>query len=332
MQAFARTLMEIHQLAQEAGAEEFPAEVLRRLAGWIGFDGAVLGMGDACMEPQARLDITEAHVHARDPRILADYQALSSADPVTAAFVAGLSQPLVVDCQAVYGTGRREALAGFAHAYGLRQLMLFGDVPAPDGTGRWLVLYRSDHRPFAAADADCLHAAWLHISRAIGQHRAALLDRYDPEAGQRACALVDERGRLQAADRRFLALLRQEWPGFAGGRLPPALELSLGCGLPYRGRHVEFQAQARGRFQVCVAMPVRSLLALTPGENAVARRFASGLSHKEVARALGVSPNTVRAQLTAVYAKLGVHDKAALAQRLVAQAEGTGAAPAGARF
>lgn len=321
MQAFARTLVEFHQLAEEAGPDEFPAEVMRRLAQWIGFDGAVLGMGDACLEPAARLDITEAHVHARDQRILGDYKALSAADPVTAAFVAGLAQPLVVDCQALYGRRRQEALQGFTQAHGLRHLMLFGDVPAQDGAGRWLVLYRSDDTPFSEADADCLHAAWLHVSRAIGQHRAALLDRFDPASGQRACALVGEGGRLQVADRRFIALLRQEWPGFAGGRLPPALEQPLARGLPYRGRHVEIQAQPHGGFHVCVATPVRSMVSLTPGENAVARRFAAGMSHKQVARELGVSPHTVRAQLATVYAKLGVHDKAALAQRFHAQAQ-----------
>jgi DNA-binding CsgD family transcriptional regulator len=329
MQAFARALVEIHQMAQEAGPDEFPPEVLRRLGGWIGFDGAVLGMGNACVEPLARLDITEAHVHARDQRILADYRALSSADPVTSAFVAGLAQPLVVDCLPFYGARRQEALESFARTYGLRHLMLFGDVPAPDGAGRWLVLYRSDDMPFSAEDADCLHAAWLHISRAIAQHRAALLDRYDPAGGQRACALVGEGGCLQAADRRFVTLLRQEWPGFAGGRLPPQLEQPLARGLPYRGRHVEIQVHPRDRFHVCVATPVRNIVSLTPGEDAVARRFATGMSHKQVARELGVSPHTVRAQLASVYAKLGVHDKAALAQRLHAQAEGAATATPG---
>lgn len=326
MQPFARALVEIHQLAQEADAQEFAPEVLRRLGEWIGFDGAVLGMGHAGTGLPARLDITEAHVHARDPRILADYGALSGTDPVTAAFVAGLARPLVVDCHAFYGARRQEALACFARDHGLRHLMLFGDRPPQDGAGRWLVLYRSNHVPFTAADAEHLHAAWLHVSHAVARHRAALLERYDPAAAQRACALVDEGGRLQAADRRFVALLRLEWPAFAGGRLPAPLEQPLAQGLSYRGRQVEIHVHPRGALRVCVAVPVCSIASLTPGENAVARRFAAGLSHKEVARELGVSPHTVRAQLASLYAKLGVHDKAALAQCFHARAES--AAPA----
>lgn len=264
MLAFARTLVELHHLAQEARAQEFAPEVLKRLGHWIGFDGAVLGLGDACTLPQPRLDITEAHVHARDPGILADYRALSSADPVTAAFVAGLSQPLAVDCRAVYAARRQEALGQFARGHGLRHLLLFGDVPG-DGGGRWLVLYRSDDRPFSAQEAERLHAAWLHLSCAIDRHRAALLERHDPASAQ-----------------------ARDGPG--GGPVSSAAGTALA--------------------------------ALTPGEHAAARRFAAGLTHKQVARELGVSPHTVRSQLASAYAKLGLHSKAALVRAFVSPGEG----------
>jgi DNA-binding NarL/FixJ family response regulator len=52
----------------------------------------------------------------------------------------------------------------------------------------------------------------------------------------------------------------------------------------------------------------------------VARRFASGMSHKQIARELGVSHHTVRNQLAHLYRKLNLHDKASLAQYLVANA------------
>ena len=48
----------------------------------------------------------------------------------------------------------------------------------------------------------------------------------------------------------------------------------------------------------------------------MAEAFASGRNYKEVARLLGVSPATVRHHLRAVYVKLGVRDKAALARTL----------------
>ena len=55
---------------------------------------------------------------------------------------------------------------------------------------------------------------------------------------------------------------------------------------------------------------------LTPREFVVARRFAAGMSHKQIARELGVSHHTVRNQLAHLYRKLNLHDKASLAQYL----------------
>lgn len=55
---------------------------------------------------------------------------------------------------------------------------------------------------------------------------------------------------------------------------------------------------------------------LTPAERQVAVMAAEGLSYKIIARDLGKSPATVRNQLHAVYQKLGVANRTALACRL----------------
>lgn len=55
---------------------------------------------------------------------------------------------------------------------------------------------------------------------------------------------------------------------------------------------------------------------LTKREGEVARAYAEGGSYKEIARALGISPTTVRSHLRTVYGKLGVTSKIALAQTL----------------
>jgi DNA-binding CsgD family transcriptional regulator len=47
-------------------------------------------------------------------------------------------------------------------------------------------------------------------------------------------------------------------------------------------------------------------LGLTPRECEVLSRLAKGQSNKEIARALGSSPNTVKTQVASIYAKLGV--------------------------
>jgi DNA-binding CsgD family transcriptional regulator len=56
--------------------------------------------------------------------------------------------------------------------------------------------------------------------------------------------------------------------------------------------------------------------ALTPAEQRVAALVAEGRSTKEVAASLFVSPKTVEGHLTSIYAKLGIHSRAALSREL----------------
>ncbi len=52
---------------------------------------------------------------------------------------------------------------------------------------------------------------------------------------------------------------------------------------------------------------------LTPQEEAVSTLVAQGLSNREVAAELYVSPKTVQYHLTRIYAKLGVRSRSELA-------------------
>ena len=58
---------------------------------------------------------------------------------------------------------------------------------------------------------------------------------------------------------------------------------------------------------------IRPLSGLSPREREIAGLFASGMTNKQVARALGTSPSTVRNQVVRIYEKLGISSKAELA-------------------
>lgn len=320
MQAFSRTLIDLYHVAENTSLQGFPEEVLRLLQPWIHFDGAVFGMGESQAEAQANLHIVHAHIHDRDASLLADYEAVSAADPVTGAFLAGLASPMPVDCEVLYANRRLEEVDAFAHRHRLRHLMLYGDAPSAERNGRWMVLYRSDNSAFQSIEAELLHAAWFHVSRAVDINRAVALDRQDPQHAQRASALANPRGLIEAADPQFHALLEREWPAGAHKSLPQAVLDCAARGQSYRGRRIEVTMRRQDAWLVCVARAIEQHGILTPGEYAAARRFAAGMSNKEIARELGVSPHTVRSQLSNAYAKLDVHDKAALAQRLMNQA------------
>ena len=61
---------------------------------------------------------------------------------------------------------------------------------------------------------------------------------------------------------------------------------------------------------------VTSSEALSDRERAVAERFAAGMTYREISEALFIAPSTVRTHLAAIYEKLGVRNKVALARHI----------------
>ncbi|MDX8443414.1 LuxR C-terminal-related transcriptional regulator [Mesorhizobium australafricanum] len=61
---------------------------------------------------------------------------------------------------------------------------------------------------------------------------------------------------------------------------------------------------------------VTTLEALSERERAVAEKFAAGMTYREIGEALFIAPSTVRTHLAAIYEKLGVRSKVALARHI----------------
>lgn len=77
--------------------------------------------------------------------------------------------------------------------------------------------------------------------------------------------------------------------------------------------HLVAAVSANQTRTLVVARVNRALPLLSPRENDVAQGFGEGKTYKEVARDLGLAPNTVRHHIRAIYSKLGVKDKAHIA-------------------
>ncbi|CAN5663422.1 response regulator transcription factor [soil metagenome] len=108
-----------------------------------------------------------------------------------------------------------------------------------------------------------------------------------------------------------VALLALEWlqQRYAVRAVSPGLYIGLlalgftGLGI-WAGRRLTPRHPPAGRFERNEAA-IRSL-GLTARECEILDLLASGRSNKELARALGISPNTVKTHVARVYEKLGV--------------------------
>jgi DNA-binding NarL/FixJ family response regulator len=132
-------------------------------------------------------------------------------------------------------------------------------------------------------------------------------------------ALVDCAGRVRFSEPDFASTLRLEWSSWDGAALPQVLvDVMRAATRTYVGGEISVELRPAGDMFFVKARRRWSLDGLAPRERTVAVEYSRGLTHKEIARALSVSPETVRKQIQQVYRKLGVRDKAELATLLAA--------------
>lgn len=89
----------------------------------------------------------------------------------------------------------------------------------------------------------------------------------------------------------------------------------------HRGERIGIEIRKAADLFFVKARPLDPFDRLGAREREVALQYARGLAYKDIARAVGVSPDTVRTQIQQVYRKLGVRDKGELAT-LLARYEG----------
>jgi DNA-binding CsgD family transcriptional regulator len=201
-----------------------------------------------------------------------------------------------------------------ARATAERPPLLPGPDPGPAPWEAWLdqpdVVQRFG---MPAARAAALQAA---AGSSIGAARIELLElaidalRHSPRRAALAEALVELGRALRHAGRRAAAR----------STLREALDLSQRLGL------TDVAAQARDELRIAGARPRRDLLSgpdsLTAAELRVAEVAARGLSNRDIAASLFLSPKTVEMHLGRVYRKLGIGSRGELAGGLAGNAEG----------
>jgi DNA-binding CsgD family transcriptional regulator len=183
-------------------------------------------------------------------------------------------------------------------------------------------LYRADpERPYAERERRFKEAVMPHLVAAWHANALQFLDAPTElrAGGPRARAVIDPFGVIHNAEPGLVELLRLEQPGWEGPTVPRSL-----IGIVERDRRdVAGRAVVVTRLRtlddgtLVVSLRRRGRVdSLSARELTVAREFASGKTHTEIAGALGTSPATVRSQLQAAYTKLGVCTKVELAKSL----------------
>ena len=180
----------------------------------------------------------------------------------------------------------------------------------------FLTLWRHDpKRPFCEAERQAKELLMPHLVEAF---RAARL-RHFLKAGDtrlKAWALVDAQGFIREVSPAFVACLRTHWPDWQGNRLPDTLAGRVIEGRAYKTKPLTIELKQSENLRFLEVRPRSVLDKLTARERQVVGHYANGETYSAIAVALALSPATVRNHISHCFKKLGVRNKAELANLL----------------
>lgn len=207
------------------------------------------------------------------------------------------------------GSRHTEGMVALSDRYSIDKLA----VIVVDRKSCPISLFLSSYR--SGRDAKALSAGELQYLRAAMDHVRFAIERNALHGRGGAHLLVNEAGRVLAASPEALRTLKEFWPGWTGERLPDMPPRRAGQAAAPSSIRFEKREAAQFSGPPLYYLRLRGSdprSHLTTREQQIVDHIANGLTHKEIARTLGISPATVRNHTQAVLTKLGARNKAAL--------------------
>lgn len=314
LDALSSLIRQLYVTSRCGEVEQYQRRALEIVARHIAFDAAWWGRGS--------FERGVHHVHCsypyRLPADIAERLNLSDPDNIVARRV--VNDPGRAHYFGPEDLRSQPSTAALTEHMGIAQSVCIADVDAALGVSGFVSLARRKTTPrFSARDLKMLELLGPHLAAGLDM---ALADELTVQRNPERTVLLatDTLGLLRVGEAAAAEMLRSEWPGWTGPRLPALLvERIVARQGEFLGRHLHASIRWIGD-HVFVSMRRREPRdMLTRRERDVANAFAAGQSYREVAEALGLAPATVRHHLRSAYVKLGVTDKAAFAMRLGAR-------------
>ena len=310
----ADVLLRLWQQTTENAAQGFQDRALRTLGDKLGFDSAIWGYAHSAGEGLVPHTV---FLQAIPHDAITDWGSLRTDDWLTVQLLRrpGTASRFDGDDPALALSPRLQA---FNRKYDLHHGCAVAFAHEFSGLGVFVALYRRrGTSAFTEVDARLLELACPHLSAAFDVYRRRSLMANAGYTGiGGGAALVDRQGVLHLTDESFLRLLRLGWPSWRGPTLPPECLATAGADVHRKGVVVSWRPLPGEGLILYLARPDGAADLLTFRQSEIARAYASGKQHKEIAQDLQITPATVRNHLRLIYGVLGVRNKVALVAAL----------------
>jgi len=299
-------LLDVHYLAHQAEIGEFEGAFFSILHEHLAFDAGWTGRATYASDWPV---LQYSYLHRLPHSFFSEWQTVRDLDPLANLTLGAFGKAAVISIVQPDIPG---PFRDWGVKYGLAQLMCVCALDRRNGLTTFLSLYRNAlTQPFTSCDMEIVENLIPHLATAIDVNRSCHIARMREEAT--SCgAICDIFGTLHYADKAFRHMAATEWPDWDGKQLPGvfAEHLLRHARELYVGAHISVRiSTVAGLFHLEAAS--RSALdVLSAREIVVLRLYGEGLTYKEVARRMSISPTTVRHHLRNAYKKLGVCNKA----------------------
>jgi DNA-binding CsgD family transcriptional regulator len=315
MDRLLRLVLDLYRAAQDTPAAEFQDLALQMFKAVVPFQTATWTNAEITRK---RLEIFSVHLHNEPVEMLRDFTALNRKHTNAVDLAANRpGRSVIYHAPDLYPNADDAPMLEYIKRYGHERTLMITDADR----AQWLSFYRPDRDDqFSENDGAVLSDLMAHFAEALAINRALMLGEQtqrDPRRRAGTRALIDARGRFLHCGKRFLDLLRREWPDWSEPKLPTVLLRALRRSkAPICHGSIILTAEAMGDATMVVARPVSSLDRLSPRELLIAREFGAGKSYKVIANEIQLAPATVRNMLQNAYRKLGIGNKTALTRLL----------------
>lgn len=316
MEELSALLLALYGAAREVPLAEFPDAALRLLQPMLAFTCATWASGRVLPDGVVHHSI---HLLGEPPDRLMDYEEVKQQD--TAAFAAwnNLGRALTFHVPSLYRDRTYSGIREYAKRWEHQNFILATrTIEGADDLVQWVGVYRADpDDQYTEQERQCVELLLPHLIEALNINRTLHLG----GSGGAVCdgtAIIDRFGALHHANERFLELIRQEWPMSSGSQLRQfMIDLLRRCqGSRYAGRTIVVCIRRVSDLVLLNAREKAAVDGLTPRQFQVARHVADGLSYKQIARRMGLSPTTVRNYIQAIHERMEVRTNAELSARL----------------
>lgn len=315
---FSALLLQLYRLSHELPIQAFQDAALDLIKPVLPFDSSMWGTATTAAEG---IDVHTLHLHRKTPEMMAEYDTYKHLDSAAASFF-GKGHGTRGFNSARWWSGPKYApFLDYVRRYDQNNIFITMDSDPRSNFMQWVSLFRADPDAHCKPEEEHLLASLSpHLMQALALNRVMHLDRTlapAPSTQRRGAAIADLRGAIYHCEVNFVALMQEEFAGWARQSLPqPLLEHFMTAQSAFLGRQVVMTYRLEQRLLFLSVRPRCRADGLTPRERTIAELLAKGDTHKEVAALLNRSPATVRNHIQSIYDKLEVGNVAGLIQEL----------------